>query len=122
MLNLSQLLLGVGCLDLIRIYQITKASGLGLSQLSIGSTEDTSVVYPSEASGSGGLSMPRTSGRSNMMEESASSDLVLIYVKKYYLFVAASVFFWNASIKFVTSQPGGKLRTIGEGDKRGFIS
>ncbi|KAG0305040.1 hypothetical protein BGZ98_004668 [Dissophora globulifera] len=39
-------------------------------------------------------------------DESGTHDLVLVYVKKYFLFVAASVFFWNAAIKYVTSRPG----------------
>ncbi|KAI1291538.1 hypothetical protein EDD11_008853 [Mortierella claussenii] len=106
MLNLSQLILGVGCLDLIRIYQLSKKYNSG----------DTGQ-YPAGAAG------PETwagshSETSNIADITGDSDahfyegpahnMVLIYVKKYYLIVAASVFFWNAAIKYVTSRPADK--------------
>ncbi|KAF9995929.1 hypothetical protein BGZ79_010337 [Entomortierella chlamydospora] len=110
MLNLSQLLLGVGCLDLIRIYQLTKSS------------TDASIMtpghhaygahYPGGAPRVGGIPVSERASTSsfgpNSFDEGPTEDRVLIYVKKYYLIVAASVFFWNATIKFVTSRPGDK--------------
>jgi hypothetical protein len=41
-------------------------------------------------------------------EGTGESETALLYVQTYYLIVAASVFFWNATIKYVTSRPGGK--------------
>lgn len=111
MLNLSQLLLGVGCLDLIRIYQVAKYP----SQFSL---SEASMDYPNEASGSGGLTAPESRVRSGLMGESGPSDMALAYVKKYYLIVAASVFFWNAAIKFVTSHPGGNVVLEMPGEKK----
>lgn len=123
MLNLSQLLLGVGCLDLIRIYQSTR--GESLSSLSHFETSNfESGQFPAEAAGAGGLpvarSVPEVGGGEGvgMGEVGAGAagghDAAQSYVKKYYLIVAASVFFFNGAIKYVTSQPQGKLT-----DKRG---
>ncbi|CAO3563524.1 unnamed protein product [Mortierella alpina] len=104
MLNLSQLLLGVGCLDLIRIYQLTKDTSLFAEE----------AKYPGEAAGAGGLgkvlapsTFPDILG-GDRGELEPHNDLVLIYVKKYFLIVAANVFLWNAAIKYVTSRPGDK--------------
>ncbi|KAF9946850.1 hypothetical protein BGZ72_011090 [Mortierella alpina] len=107
MLNLSQLLLGVGCLDLIRIYQFSKDTSL----FPDGSEESK---YPNEAPGGGGLASASTPSlfpdilRDDRRELGPHHDLVLIYVKKYFLIVAANVFLWNAAIKYVTSRPGDK--------------
>ncbi|KAG0274897.1 hypothetical protein BGZ95_009361 [Linnemannia exigua] len=51
MLNLSQLLLGVGCLDLIHAYQKTKVTALPTVP-----THFPNRHYPEEATGAGGLS------------------------------------------------------------------
>ncbi|KAF9375979.1 hypothetical protein CPB97_011122 [Podila verticillata] len=106
MLNMSQLLLGVGCLDLIRIYQLTKEPTL----IPIPHHLKRELIYPDEATGSGSLA--KSSRGPNFImgggEDGPSHDLILVYVKKYYLIVAASVFFWNAAIKYVTSRPGDK--------------
>ncbi|KAG9069128.1 hypothetical protein KI688_010023 [Linnemannia hyalina] len=114
MLNLSQLLLGVGCLDLIRIYQSTR--GESLSSLSHFETSNfESGQFPAEAAGAGGLpvarSIPEVGGGEGvgMGEVGAGAagghNGAQSYVKKYYLIVAASVFFFNGAIKYVTSQP-----------------
>ncbi|KAG0073560.1 hypothetical protein BGZ92_003798, partial [Podila epicladia] len=104
MLNLSQLLLGVGCLDLIRIYQLTKEP----TSIPVPHNLKRELIYPDEATGSGSLA--ESSKGPNFIvgggEEGPSHELILLYVKKYYLIVAASVFFWNAAIKYVTSRPG----------------
>lgn len=105
MLNMSQLLLGVGCLDLIRIYQLTKEP----TSIPVPHHLKRELIYPDEATGSGSLA--ESSKGPNFIvgggEEGPSHELILLYVKKYYLIVAASVFFWNAAIKYVTSRPGG---------------
>lgn len=44
-------------------------------------------------------------------------DTAQLYVKKYYLIVAASVFFFNGTIKYVTSRSQGKLIEKGEYQK-----
>ncbi|KAG0313025.1 hypothetical protein BGZ99_009143 [Dissophora globulifera] len=101
-LNLSQLLLGVGCLDLIRIHQLTRASSHFGSDGQVGyPTEDAHHAIKRSAH-AGGSDLVTASE----FDESGTHDLVLVYVKKYFLFVAASVFFWNAAIKYVTSRPG----------------
>ena len=130
MLNLSQLLLGVGCLDLIRIYQLTRESGSsGPSHLEPSHFE--SGRFPAEAAGAGGLLVTRSvqvgggeGGGGGMGEIGAGSadaagghDTAQLYAKKYYLIVAASVFFFNGTIKYVTSRPQGKLAVKG-GTKR----
>ncbi|KAI8597532.1 bacterial low temperature requirement A protein-domain-containing protein [Dissophora ornata] len=104
MLNLSQLLLGVGCLDLIRIYQLTK------DPMQTPSSDFNYVIKGAQY-----LNGTTTEGESSSsspvseeFDESRAQDMVLIYVKKYYLIVAASVFFWNAALKYVTSRPGDK--------------
>ncbi|KAF9287611.1 hypothetical protein BGZ74_001043 [Mortierella antarctica] len=106
MLNMSQLLLGVGCLDLIRIYQLTKEP----TSIPVPHHLKRELIYPDEATGSGSLA--ESSKGPNFIvgggEEVPSHKLILLYVKKYYLIVAASVFFWNAAIKYVTSRPGDK--------------
>ncbi|KAF9027370.1 hypothetical protein BGZ52_003661 [Haplosporangium bisporale] len=104
MLNMSQLLLGVGCLDLIRIYQLTKEP----TSIPISHSLKRELIYPDEATGSGSLA-ESSRGPDFIVGgggDGPSHDLVLVYVKKYYLIVAASVFFWNAAIKYVTSRPG----------------
>ncbi|KAF9904045.1 hypothetical protein EC991_003143 [Linnemannia zychae] len=106
MLNLSQLLLGVGCLDLIRAFQRTRESAFPS-----GPTHFPIRHPPDEAAGAGGLAAPATVHRRSLeiCEEGMSggeSEMALLYVQKYYLIVAASVFFWNATIKYVTSRPG----------------
>lgn len=121
MLNLSQLLLGVGCLDLIRVYQTTR-EGVpppGPSHLQPSHFE-SGGHFPAEAAGAGGLPMPRSleevggGSTGGMVEGGAAGGghdtAQLVYVKKYYLIVAASVFFFNATIKYVTSRPKGKMR------------
>ncbi|KAF9125816.1 hypothetical protein BGW39_007126 [Mortierella sp. 14UC] len=108
MLNLSQLLLGVGCLDLIRAYQRTRESALPP-----GPTHFPTRHKPDEAAGAGGLPAPAPVHRRSLeiceggMNE-GENEVALLYVQKYYLIVAASVFFWNATIKYVTSRPGDK--------------
>ncbi|KAF8984213.1 hypothetical protein BGZ46_008623 [Entomortierella lignicola] len=104
MLNLSQLLLGVGCLDLIRVYQLKRPS-VDVSDSSL-IQHIKSVQYPDEAAGAGSANSPNFGAEG--LESDSSHDVVLVYVKKYYLIVAASVFFWNATIKCVTSRPGDK--------------
>ncbi|KAG0374060.1 hypothetical protein BGX24_010886 [Mortierella sp. AD032] len=114
MLNLSQLLLGVGCLDLIHAYQKTREVALPAVP-----THFPNRHYPEEATGAGGLSAPTPASahrRSLPSEgehgaggmEGVVGETALLYVKKYYLIVAASVFFWNGAIKYVTSRPGDK--------------
>ncbi|KAI7830617.1 bacterial low temperature requirement A protein-domain-containing protein [Gamsiella multidivaricata] len=98
MLNLSQLLLGVGCLDLIRVYQFTKNPTQSIKN----------IGQSHEAAGNGGASMLSSALSKRSITSLGDHDMVLIYVKKYYLIVAASVFFWNAAIKCVTSRPGDK--------------
>lgn len=111
MLNLSQLLLGVGCLDLIRIYQLAKDTSLFPD-------EPEEAKYPNEAAGGGGLTSALSPSafpdilRDDRRELGPHHDLVLIYVKKYFLIVAANVFLWNAAIKYVTSRPGGNECTL----------
>ncbi|KAH7047995.1 bacterial low temperature requirement A protein-domain-containing protein [Linnemannia elongata] len=116
MLNLSQLLLGVGCLDLIRIYQSTRESGSPPSHFEPSHFE--SSRFPAEAAGAGGLLVARSvpevgggEGGAGMGEvgagaagEAGGHDAAQLYVKKYYLIVAASVFFFNGTIKYVTSR------------------
>ncbi|KAF9578824.1 hypothetical protein BGW38_005186, partial [Lunasporangiospora selenospora] len=92
MLNLSQLLLGVGCIDLIRIFQQDKELPSFLSHM------ETS--HPTGASGAGKEAAPGEEG---------SHELISMYTKKYFLIVAANVFLWNAAIKWVTSRPGEKF-------------
>ncbi|KAG0310743.1 hypothetical protein BGZ97_012335 [Linnemannia gamsii] len=114
MLNLSQLLLGVGCLDLIRVYQATRegAPPPGPSHFEPSHFE-SGGQFPAEAAGAGGLAMPRSleevgGGSAGSMVEGGAAEAAaggghdaaqLVYVKKYYLIVAASVFFFNATIK-----------------------
>lgn len=121
MLNLSQLLLGVGCLDLIRIYQSTRESGSPPSHFEPSHFE--SSRFPAEAAGAGGLlvarSVPEVGGGeggagtgevgAGAAGEAGGHDAAQLYVKKYYLIVAASVFFFNGTIKYVTSRSQGKL-------------
>ncbi|KAF9095358.1 hypothetical protein BGX27_001291 [Mortierella sp. AM989] len=64
------------------------------------------VTIPPDSESSGRA--PITDLRVNGFDEGPSHDVLLAYVKKYYLIVAASVFFWNATIKYVTSRPGDK--------------
>ena len=105
MLNLSQLLLGVGCLDLMRVYQSTR----GGSSVSITESSHYEAPFPNEAAGAGGLTADHSLevGTGGLDKEGPGHEAA-IYVKKYYLIVAASVFFWNAAIKFVTSRPKGR--------------
>ncbi|KAG0295497.1 hypothetical protein BGZ96_011571 [Linnemannia gamsii] len=116
MLNLSQLLLGVGCLDLIRIYQATRegAPPPGPSHFEPSHFESGSH-FPAEAAGAGGLKLRSLEEVGGMVEGGAAAAAEgghdaaqLVYVKKYYLIVAASVFFFNGTIKYVTSRPNDK--------------
>ncbi|KAF9181624.1 hypothetical protein BGZ51_005291 [Haplosporangium sp. Z 767] len=108
MLSLSQLLLGVGSLDLIRIYQLTKASVLVSDvQNPTGVPDSGGILIHSESespSGSSMSSMDEDRGIGSGIHD-RNHDMVLVYVKMYYLIVAASVFFWNAAIKYITSRP-----------------
>ncbi|KAF9150984.1 hypothetical protein BG015_007199 [Linnemannia schmuckeri] len=119
MLNLSQLLLGVGCLDLIRIYQSTRESGSPPGPSHFEPSHFESGRFPAVAAGAAGLSVARSvpevgGGEGGGMGEvgaggAGGHDTAQLYVKKYYLIVAASVFFFNATIKYVTSRPQGKM-------------
>ncbi|KAF9216090.1 hypothetical protein BGZ59_011101, partial [Podila verticillata] len=77
------LLLGVGCLDLIRIYQLTKEP----TSIPISHDLKRELIYPNEATGSGSLA--ESSRGSGFIVggggDGPSHDLVLVYVKKYYL-------------------------------------
>ncbi|KAF9096637.1 hypothetical protein BGX23_010815 [Mortierella sp. AD031] len=104
MLNLSQLLLGTGCLDLIRVYQETRPGGSLLVESS-----HFEAPLPDGATGSGGPSGPHSSEvNAGGITGGEGHEMVQNYVQKYFLIIAACVFFWNAAIKYVTSRPGDK--------------
>ncbi|KAF9926139.1 hypothetical protein FBU30_004215 [Linnemannia zychae] len=101
MLNLSQLLLGVGCLDLIRVYQKTRDNS---SEPIEGHPNTQSPAKP-EGTEVHVKARSVPAGGENGASQTAASHGTALYVTQYFLIVAASVFFWNAAIKYVTSRP-----------------